>query len=78
MNTHADTHIFTVKNDSFPGGIKMENQLNRVRGCGWQPTVDVWLFPVLRSLTRLGFSVWPLMKQETTRGTSMWLSMVKY
>lgn len=56
----------------------MENQSDRVRDYGWQPVVDGWLFPALRSLTRLVFSVWPLMKPETTSGTSMWWFKVKY
>lgn len=70
-------HVY-FKNNYFPGGIKMENQSDRVRDCGWQPAVDGWSFPALRSLTRLVFSVWPLMKPETTNGTSMWWFKVKY
>lgn len=56
----------------------MGNQSDRVKGCGWQQAADGWSFPALRSLTRLAFSVWPPMKQETRSGTSMWSSMVRY
>lgn len=78
IHMHTHTSSLTKQLLFFPGGIRMENQSDRARGCGWQPAVDGWSFPALRSRTRLVFSAWPLMKQETTRGTSMWLSMVTY
>lgn len=80
LHAYSGTHAHTLihcKTYSFAGGIKMENRFNRVRGWWCQPTVGGWSFPALRCLTQRGFSVWPQMKQESMRGTSMWLYMVK-
>lgn len=61
----------------YLGGIKMAKRSGRVKACGCLPIVGGWLFLAPRSPTRLASSVWPPMRQETTRGTSTWSSMVK-
>lgn len=73
-STDKQTQVYKqthCNNIQIAGGIRMENQSGRARDCVLHQTGGDWLFPVLRSLTQLGFSVWPPMKQETMRGTSM-------
>lgn len=55
----------------FPGGTKMGNESDLEKGCGFQQAGNGSSFLALRSLTQLIFAVWPLMRLETMRGTSM-------